>query len=106
MGHGDGVDKIADDYDDLDNLVLDHNDDDDDHCEDDDDDGLLALHLLLNVVVNETADVCEDICNLTMLMIRTTMTKIMMKMMKIMKMTRSLGALRAPTSSWGALRAP
>ena len=52
-----------------------------------DGDGLIALHLLLNVVVNETADVREDIRNLTILMIRTTMTKIMIRiMMKIMKM--------------------
>ena len=85
-----GCDHVGEEIDDhdVDDLGFDHDDDVDDYREDDyvDDDGLIALHLLLNVVVNETADVREDIRNLTMLMIRTAMTKIMMKMKIIMKM--------------------
>ena len=57
-----GCDHVGD----VDDLGLDHDDDVDDHREDD---GLIALHLLLNVVVNETADVREDIRNLMMMRI-------------------------------------
>ena len=63
-----GDDDVGDDIDGNYNDVNHEDDVDDDDDDDDDDNGLIALHLLLNVIVDETADVREDIRNLVMIM--------------------------------------